>query len=192
MSGKGEAPFKEPWLVMAYLQAFAAKAKGSYYEKYIESLHLGKSEKILEYGSGPGVASAYLAQALPQGHLTCVDISKVWISFAKRAAGTYPNVDFMQGDLSELKLEDESYDGIFVHFILHDIPESQRSEKVRLLVSKLKKGGKIYVREPTREKHGMPGGEIQSIMTKHRLKEINSETGKSPQGFPTFQCIYVK
>jgi ubiquinone/menaquinone biosynthesis C-methylase UbiE len=192
MSGKGEVSFKEPWLVLAYLQAFASRSRGSYYGQYIESLHLGESETILEYGSGPGVASVYLARALPKGHLTCVDISKVWIGFAKRATGKFSNVDFRQGDLSGLKLKDESYDGVFIHFMLHDIPESQRSEKVGILVSKLKKGGKIYIREPTREKHGMPAGEIRDLMTEHELKEISSETGKSPQSFPTFQGIYAR
>ncbi|HMK45745.1 MAG TPA: class I SAM-dependent methyltransferase [Methanocella sp.] len=192
MSGNDEKPFREPLLALAYLQAFAARYRSGYYEKYIESLHLEGSERMLEYGSGPGVASAFLARTLTGGCLTCVDISKVWMRFARRTAGRYPNVEFLQGDLSDLEIGDESYDGAFVHFMLHDIPASQRSEKIGILVSKLKRGGRVYLREPTREKHGMPAEEIRAILGRHGLKEISSGTGNSPVGWPTFQCIYVK
>lgn len=188
----GSNSFKEPNLALAYLQAFAAQLKGDYYKKYIESLHLAGSERMLEYGSGPGVASVLLAQALPKGYLTCVDISKVWIRFVKRAAGKYQNVDIMQGDLASLPLQKGSYDGVFVHFVLHDVPGPSRAEKVRMLAAKLKKGGKVYIREPTGEKHGMPATEIRALMTDAGLIEISSETGRSPQGRPTFQAVYTR
>jgi len=189
MSGSG---FKEPSLPEAYLMAATSRLIGGYYRKYVESLHLKGTERILEYGSGSGAASRYLARALPEGHLTCVDISTVWMRFARRAVGRCPNVDFLRGDLAGLPIEAGSRDGVFVHFVLHDIPRGEREEKVKLLARKLKKGGKVYVREPTGEGHGMPAAEVRGLMAGAGLTETSSATGRSPEGWPTFEGIYVK
>ena len=187
-----EAGFKEPSLAEAYLLMFTSRLVGGYYRKYIESLGLKGDERVLEYGSGSGAASRYLIRALPKGHLTCVDISQVWMRFAQRAVGRYPNVDFLRGDLAGLPIEDGSRDGVFIHFVLHDLPQGERAEKVKLLARKLKKGGKVYLREPTGENHGMPAAEIRALMAGAGLAEISSGTGKSPEGWPTFQGTYVK
>lgn len=183
--------FKEPSLLEAYLMAATSRLIGGYYRKYVESLGLRGTEKILEYGSGSGAASRYLVRALPDGYLTCVDISKVWMRFARRAVGRCSNVDFLWGDLAGLPIEPGSRDGVFFHFVLHDLPQGERAEKVSLLARKLKKGGKVYIREPTGEKHGMPAAEIRAITAAAGLAEISSGTGKSPEGWPTFEGIYV-
>ncbi len=76
--------------------------------------------------------------------------------------------------------------------MLHDIPAGIRQEKARILLSKLKTGGKAFIREPTGENHGMSADEIRAIMTANGLREASSATGKGPRGWPTFQGIYVK
>ena len=112
--------------------------------------------------------------------------------FVKRAVGKYPNVDFLRGDLAGLPIEAESRDGVFIHYVLHDLPREERAGKVRLLSRKLKKGGKVYLREPTGKNHGMPADEIRAIMAGAGLTEVSSQAGKDPQGWPTFQAVYVK
>lgn len=186
--------FKEPNRLLASFQAFTYRMiSRSYYRPYIESLVLRGDERVLEYGSGPGTASKLLAQALPNGHLTCVDISKVWMStYMKKIAGKYPNIGLMQGDIADLDIPAESYDAVFIHYVIHDVPAGIQREKMSILLSKLKKGGKCYIREPISPMHGIAPEKVRAIMRENGLREISSAMGKSPQKSPTFQGVYAK
>jgi ubiquinone/menaquinone biosynthesis C-methylase UbiE len=187
------ATFKEPNRALAAFQAFTYSILArTYYRYYVESLSLRGGERVLEYGSGPGAMSKLLAQRLPNGHLTCVDISEVWMGYMKKVARRYPNIDLMQGDIADLDIPVESYDAVIVHYVIHDVPEREQREKMRVLLSKLKKGGKAFIREPTSSYHGIAPEEIRAIMRQNGLREISSATGKSPQGAPTFQGVYIK
>jgi SAM-dependent methyltransferase len=187
------ATFREPNRLLAAFQAFTYRMiSRTYYRPYIEGLGLSGDERVLEYGSGPGTASKLLAQALPNGHLTCVDISRVWMGYMKKAAGKYPNIDLMQGDIADMDIPAESYDAVFIHYVIHDVPAGVQREKMSIVLSKLKKGGKCYIREPTSPTHGIAPEKVRAIMRENGLREISSAIGKSPQKSPTFQGIYVK
>jgi ubiquinone/menaquinone biosynthesis C-methylase UbiE len=185
--------FKEPNRVLAALQAFTTGIMArTYYRYYVESLGFSGDERVLEYGSGSGAMSKYLAQALPRGHLTCVDISRVWMGYMKKVAGLYPNIDLLQGDIADLAIPAESYDIVYIHYMLHDVPARIQREKMRIVLTKLKKGGKVFLREPTSAGHGIAPEEVRAIMRENGLREMSASPGKSPQGVPTFQGIYVK
>ncbi len=164
----------------------------TYYRYYVEGLDFKGDERVLEYGSGSGAMSQYLAQSLPNGHLTCVDISRVWMGYMKKVAQKYPNIDLLQGDIADLAIPAESYDVVYIHYMLHDVPARIQREKMRIVLAKLKKGGKVFLREPTSAGHGIAPEEVRAIMRENGLREISSAPGKSPQGVPTFQGVYVK
>jgi len=63
--------------------------------------------------------------------------------------------------------------------VLHDIPAKERTEIVKSLGGKLKPTGFIHLREPTKERHGMPVDEISALMKKAGLKESSSTVGKN-------------
>jgi SAM-dependent methyltransferase len=187
------ATFKEPNRLLAAFQAFTYSIiSRTYYRPYVESLVLRGDERVLEYGSGPGTASKLLAQALPNGHLTCVDISRVWMGYMKKVAGKYPNIDLMHGDIADLGIPAESYDAVFIHFVLHDIPAVTQRKNMSIVLGRLKKGGICYIREPTSPTHGIAPEEVRAIMRENGLRERSAATGKSPQGAPTFQGVYEK
>jgi len=187
------ATFKEPNRLLAAFQAFTYRIiSHTYYRPYIESLGLRGDERVLEYGSGPGAMSKLLAQALPNGHLTCVDISRVWMGYMKKVAGKYQNIDLMHGDIADLDIPAESYDAVFIHYVIHDVPAGIQREKMSIILSKLRKGGKCYIREPTSPMHGIAPEKVRAIMRENGLREISSAMGKSPQKSPTFQGVYVK
>jgi ubiquinone/menaquinone biosynthesis C-methylase UbiE len=187
------ANFKEPNRVLAAFQAFTTGIMArTYYRYYVEGLDLKGDERVLEYGSGPGAMSQYLAQSLPNGHLTCVDISRVWMGYMKKVVRKYPAIELMQGDIADLPIPAESYDVVFIHYILHDIPASIQREKMRIVLTRLKKGGKVFLREPTSPGHGIAPEEVRAIMRENGLREISSASGKNPQGASTFQGVYVK
>jgi len=185
--------FKEPNRVLAAFQAFTTGIMArTYYRYYVEGLGFRGDERVLEYGSGSGAMSQYLSQALPKGHLTCVDISRVWMGYMEKIARKYPNINLMQGDIAGLAIPAESYDIIFVHYVIHDVPEREQREKMRVLLGKLKKGGRAFIREPTSSYHGIAPEEVRTIMRENGLRETSCAMGKNPQGVPTFQGVYAK
>jgi ubiquinone/menaquinone biosynthesis C-methylase UbiE len=166
--------FEEPSRSKVYRMMFEMNVLGRpYYRRYVKELGLRGNERVLEYGSGPGAASRYLAQQLLSGggHLTCVDISSVWMSHLKRRMRGYQNVDFKLGDIVSLDIEDATYDVVTIHFVLHEIEESLRQEKVNALSQKLKSGGRMFIREPLSVRHGMPPDEVRTLVSSAGLHE---------------------
>jgi ubiquinone/menaquinone biosynthesis C-methylase UbiE len=166
--------FEEPTRLKAYRMIFEMTVLGRlYYRRYVKELGLCGNERVLEYGSGPGAASRYLAQQLlsGDGHLTCVDILAVWMTHVKRRMRGYQNVDFKLGDIVSLDIEDATYDVVTIHFVLHEIEESSRQEKVNALSQKLKSGGRMCIREPLSERHGMPPDDVRALVSSAGLHE---------------------
>jgi ubiquinone/menaquinone biosynthesis C-methylase UbiE len=113
------------------------------------------------------------------GSLTCIDISKDWMKIAKHRMRHYNNVDFKIGDILKMEINPNSYDAVYIHYVLHDIPFSQRQKIIEKLVYLLKKDGKLYIREPIKKSHGMPEDEILQIMQKCNLSETTKESDKT-------------
>ncbi len=104
------------------------------------------------------------------------------MGYMKKVARKYPNIDLLHGDIADLRIPDESYDVVFVHYIIHDVPASIQREKMRIVLTKLKKGGKVFLREPTSPGHGIAPEKVRAIMRENGLTEISSATGKEPAG----------
>ena len=179
--------FKEPNFIHVLLMKLAGDVLArSVYKKRIESLNFRGNERVLDFGSGPGVAAKFIAQKLQKGNgkLTCVDMSKIWMKKIKKKLSNFSNVDFKQGDISELKIDTGSYDVIFINFVLHDIEKNIRQRIVNSLSCALKKTGTLYIKEPTRRSHGMPVEDIRTLMTIGGLEEKHFTTDKSFAGPP--------
>jgi ubiquinone/menaquinone biosynthesis C-methylase UbiE len=163
------------------------------YKNYVRRLGLSGAETILEFGSGTGGASRHLAKILLRGNgrLICVDTSHALTKIARRRLRKYPNVEFKVGDIRKLDIDDSSCDGVFIHFTLHDVDAAERQRIVEVLASKLKPHGKVYIREPLREGHGMPVNEIRALMSRSGLKEQTSDFGKSLIVGPMYTAVYV-
>jgi ubiquinone/menaquinone biosynthesis C-methylase UbiE len=163
------------------------------YKNYVRRLGLSGAETILEFGSGTGGASRHLAKILLRGNgrLVCVDTSHALTKIARRRLRKYQNVEFQVGDIRRLDIDDSSCDGVFIHFALHDVDAADRQGILEALVSKLKPHGKVYIREPLREGHGMPVDEIRALMSRAGLKEQVHELGKSLVVGPMYTAVYL-
>jgi ubiquinone/menaquinone biosynthesis C-methylase UbiE len=173
--------FEEPSRLRASRMTFEMNVIGRpYYRRYVESLGLRGDERVLEYGSGPGAASRYIAKRLTAGggHLTCVDISSVWMTRLKKRMRRFQNVDFKLGDIATLEVQDESYDVVTIHFVLHEIQRSERPQKVSALVRTLNSDGALFVREPISQRHGMPPEEIRALVSATGLREVRFSIAK--------------
>lgn len=174
--------FKEPGKIEVFLQnVIVYRLASPMYSGVVKELGLKGNEKVLDYGSGAGPEAKYLARALEKGggEVHCVDISRVWMEECKKHLRRYSNVRYHRGELKSLDLEKNSFDCAVIHYMLHDLPEEERGVKVKVLAGLLKKGGKIYIKEPTKESHGMSADEIRAIMEAAGLKEESGTEKKS-------------
>jgi SAM-dependent methyltransferase len=102
---------------------------------------------VLEAGCGIGAQTVTLARKSPGARIMSVDISPDSIAEAKRrtdAAGL-TNVEFQQADLFALPFGPESFDHVFVCFVLEHL--SQPVEALVMLKRTLRPGGTITVIE---------------------------------------------
>jgi len=103
--------------------------------------------RVLEAGCGIGAQTVILAKNSPGAYFTLLDISEDSLQRAEFMIKNegISNVSFLQGDIFHPPFEPETFDHIFVCFVLEHLAEPQRAlERLRPL---LKKGGTITVIE---------------------------------------------
>ena len=103
--------------------------------------------QVLEVGCGIGAQTITLAQKSPDAHFTAIDISEHSVIEAKKrleVAG-FNNVSFQQSDIFNLPFRAESFDHIFVCFVLEHLPRPKAA--LNCLKDLLKEGGSITVIE---------------------------------------------
>jgi len=117
----------------------------------VELLHADTAypagSQVLEAGCGVGAQTITLAQNSPLAQITSIDISERSIAAARQkiTAAGFTNVRFQQGDIFNLALGPESFDHIFVCFVLEHL--AQPVAALNCLRTLLKPGGTITVIE---------------------------------------------
>lgn len=103
--------------------------------------------KVLEAGCGVGAQTVALAQNSPGAHFTCIDLSLQSLENAQARVRTasIDNVVFKQADIFQLPFPEESFDHIFVCFVLEHLARPR--EALLSLRSRLKSGGTLTVIE---------------------------------------------
>jgi ubiquinone/menaquinone biosynthesis C-methylase UbiE len=103
--------------------------------------------RVLEAGCGVGAQTITLAKNSPGALITSIDISEASVNEARKkveAAG-FTHVHFEQADIFNLPYEPESFDHLFVCFVLEHLP--QPVDALKTLKKYLKPGGTITVIE---------------------------------------------
>ena len=105
------------------------------------------NSEILEAGCGVGAQTVTLAKNSPEAHITSIDISEKSLAEASKKVRDegYSNVTFQQGDIFNLSFPFESFDHIFVCFVLEHLPNPV--EALTVLKKYIKVGGTITVIE---------------------------------------------
>jgi 2-polyprenyl-3-methyl-5-hydroxy-6-metoxy-1,4-benzoquinol methylase len=151
-----------------------------FYNSYLKTFGLNGSERVLDFGCGGGTGSVCLARFLnTSGELTCVDVSKYWIDKARKRLKRYSNAKCLVGDIRELDISENRFDVISIIHVIHDIAPAERQSVTDRLASLLDRHGKLFIREPIRESHGMPVSEIVTRLTNSGLTEVQANLGKS-------------
>ena len=117
----------------------------------VELLHsdtgYSAGSKVLEVGCGVGAQTITLAKNSPDALITSIDISETSVNEArKKAEGAgITNVQFEQADIFYLPHAPQSFDHIFICFVLEHL--QQPVEALLKLKNYLKEGGTITVIE---------------------------------------------
>lgn len=105
------------------------------------------NSQVMEAGCGVGAQTVILARQSPHAHFTSVDISPVALETARASAAQQgaSNVTFRVADVFNLPFEANSFDHIFVCFVLEHL--RQPLEALARLKEMVKTGGTITVIE---------------------------------------------
>ena len=180
-------------------EAFAARLftnllLGPLYRRYVDEMGLGGDERVLDYGCGSGAAARHLAKRLQAGggHLTCMDVSERWQRTARRALHGYADVEFRLGDVRRMHLPAASFDVVLVHWMLHDVPPWDRPGTVAELARLLRPGGRLFSREPTNARHGMPAAQMREVFAAAGLAETLAGEGKAPILGDHYRAVWTR
>ena len=187
-------PFREP----ARAEASAARLftnllLSPLYRRYVDEMGLRGDERVLDYGSGSGAAARHLAKRLQAGgRLTCMDVSARWQAVLRKVLRAYPGVEFLLGDVRAMGLPEGRFDVVLVHWMLHDVPPWDRPSIVAELARVLRPGGRLFLREPTNAKHGMPAALARDVLAAAGLSESHAIERKAPILGDYYRAVWTK
>lgn len=106
-----------------------------------------KKSRVLEAGCGVGSQTKIIVPKNPTCHFTSIDISETSLEQARKSIRELGvgNVTFQLGDVFHLQYEPESFDHVFVCFVLEHLPDPLQA--LLNLKKVLRKGGTITVIE---------------------------------------------
>ena len=146
---------------------------GGAYRRSFSNLELRGDERVLELGCGGGHPARVLLDRLgPDAIYTGLDVDEWWVARARKALKRYPNAEVLLGDVRDLPLEDGSYDLAVAHFVVHELTRADREPIFHALATKLRPDGRLFAKEPTGEKHGMPADELLALAEGAGLSEV--------------------
>ena len=135
-------------MTSAYVHGYDARANLRLHHQagaLVELLHSDtaypEGSSVLEAGCGVGAQTITLASNNPKAVITSVDVSEVSLAEARRAVQTahISNVTLMQADIFHLPFPPESFDHVFVCFVLEHL--AHPVEALRALKRVLKPRG---------------------------------------------------
>ena len=95
------------------------------------------SRKLLDIPVGTAVFTQRKWSSLKNAHITCLDYSTDMLEQAKRRLDSKAHINFIQGDVGNLQMDDESFDIVLSMNGFHAFPDKQKafSETCRVLKS---------------------------------------------------------
>lgn len=95
------------------------------------------SGKLLDVPVGTAVFTQHKWSSLKNAHITCLDYSTDMLEQAKRRLDGQAHINFIQGDVGNLQMDDESFDIVLSMNGFHAFPDKQKafSETCRVLKS---------------------------------------------------------
>lgn len=106
-----------------------------------------KNEKlnVLDMGCGDGATETFMQKYFPQWEVCGIDVSEKSIEAARKKK--MPNTVFAVCNATEIPLENESVDVVFIAGVLHHVRYHLHQAIIMEIARVLKKGGRLYLFE---------------------------------------------
>jgi SAM-dependent methyltransferase len=145
---KGEKAMTEPegWQVSGdaaevYEKCFVPAIFGQWAPRLADAARIASGDRVLDVGCGTGVlARAAADRVAAEAQVTGLDRNAGMLAVARRLR---PQIDWRQGDATQLPFPDGSYDVVVSQFALMYFPD--RTAALREMVRVLKPGGRLAV-----------------------------------------------
>jgi ubiquinone/menaquinone biosynthesis C-methylase UbiE len=110
-------------------------------------VHSNPKLRLLDVGCGSGTITTSLAQLIPEGHVTGIDVNPHIIARAQALAeqGGVTNISFQEGSVFQLPFKADSFDVVFCHQVLLHIGSPW--DALRAMLHATKPGGIVAARE---------------------------------------------
>lgn len=112
----------EYWAMNNPLRGFVQK---HYEAPRLKSLSRGRSDDILEIGCGQGTGAGIIYDLFDPRSYVGIDLDPNMIRRAQKKGQNLPNARFLEGDVSKLAFEDDTFDVIVDFGIVHHVPDWQ-------------------------------------------------------------------
>jgi ubiquinone/menaquinone biosynthesis C-methylase UbiE len=85
--------------------------------------HLIPGRNVLDVGCGPGTITAEMAGRVAPGHVVGIDAASEIVEQARAGATGIANVEFATGDVYALDFDDDRFDIVHAHQVLHHLSD---------------------------------------------------------------------
>jgi len=166
--------FTQPTIIERYLEHIICyHLTQPRYKTYVKYMDIQGDETIMDFGCGGGASSKPIHNKLTsKGTLILLDTSKRWITKAQQRFKHKTNIIFINKDITQAPINNETIDIITMTYVIHDIPEQRHKDLIQNLTEKLKPKGRFIIREPTKPTHGIQITKIKDLMRKNNLNLI--------------------
>ena len=164
------------WCVYAY-NMFSYEGKRKLSKEIVEGIAgqvtLKDGDRVLDVGCGSGALSIAVAKRNKHAMVIgCDRWGKEYASFSKKlcydnaSAEGVRNVNFRQGDATELPFADESFDVLVSNYVYHNISVKDRQAVLLESLRTLKKGGTFAIHDIfSKSKYGDMQAFMQTLKT---------------------------
>jgi len=122
-------------------------------EGVLDTLGVGKSDVLIDFGSGTGTFAIQAARRCATVY--AVDVSQAMIDFAKIKAekAGVSNIEFCHSGFLTFEYDGPAADFIVTTFALHHLPDFWKGIALKRMYHMLKPEGKLYIHDAILEEH---------------------------------------